>query len=260
MTTTLSRPGRTAAPRGTVRRGAPPATGPAGGRRAGAVLVAVALGAAALIGGAGLVVQQHLLDPRPFTVGVGSPVPVDGLVLTVADVGRRADATMGVNTAQQPMTGPAMPMGSGQLGTTGADTTGTDRTGTGAADPAASGSGMAAMPGMAGMLEHGQERVDVAVVVANDGDGAEVLDPARFVLWSDGRRVDLLAPTASTLAQVPLAEGAAMAGNLTFVVPVGTTPLQLGYADEPGRVLLERAGDAPAPADHAPSHDGSGAP
>lgn len=253
MTTTLSRPATTAVAPGTVRPGAAPRSRPAGGRRAGAVLATVVLGAAVVVGGAGAVVWQELADPEPFSVGLGTPVPADGLVLVVEDVGRRADATMGVNTAQEPMTGPAMPMGSGQLGAAGADTTGQ-----GAA--AAAGSSMAAMPGMAGMLEHGQERVDVAVVVANDDGSAEVLDPARFVLWSHGRRVDLLAPTTSTLAQVPLAEGSEMAGNLTFVVPVGTTPLELGYAGEPGRVLLEPAGSAPAPADHGPSHEGADSP
>jgi hypothetical protein len=254
MTTTLRRPGTTSTTGEGPRAAAAPRPRAAAAprRRAAAVLGAVALGAVALVAGAGAVVWQQVVDPEPFSVAVGTPVPADGLVLTVEDFGRRADATMGVNTAQQPLTGPAMPMGSGQVGTGGADTTGQGSTG--------AGSSMAGMPGMAGMLEHGQERVDVAVVVGNDDDGTEVLDPSRFVLYSDGAPVDLLAPTTTTLAQTPLADGARMAGNLTFVVPVGTTPLQLGYGDEPARVLLERAADAPAPADHDPAHDGADTP
>lgn len=227
MTTTLRRP-----PPAPVVRTASPS--PRRTSRAALLLTATTLvvaGAAV----AGAVAVDRLSDgpPAPQTVSVGESVALPGVELTVSQFARRRDATTGTGTAQQPMSGPAMPMAAGTPGGAHA---------------------MASMPGMAGALEQGQERLDVSLVVRGSGDRAVSLDPDRFRVYSAGRPVELLRPTVTTLTRTPLARGTAMRGGLVLVVPTGTSPLELAYGDEPARVVLEDGTTPSGPSAPQPGH------
>ena len=203
--------------------------------RAALLLTATAIVVAGAAG-AGAVAVDRLGDPPPApqTVSVGESVALPGVELTVSQFERRRDAMTGTGTAQQPMSGPAMPMATGASG--------------GAHD-------MASMPGVAGALPQGQERLDVSLVVRGTGDRAASLDADRFRVYSAGRPVQLLRPTVTTLTSTPLARGTAMRGGLVLVVPTGTSPLELAYGDEPARVVLEDGAAPAAPqAGHGATH------
>lgn len=113
---------------------------------------------------------------------------------------------------------------------------------------------MAGMPGMAGMLPEGQERVDVSLLVHNRGDSPHALDPAEFALVSDGEPVPMLADPVSEMTRSTIPAGARMAGTITFVVPEGTTPLRLEHPGADAAVELDTA--VPEPPGPAPRHGG----
>ena len=225
MTTTLRRPPP-----------APPvwATPPRRLARPALLLTGLALVAGVAAVGGVVAVGQLVQPPAPQQVSVGESVALPGVEFTVTQFERRRDAVTGTGTAQQPMSGPAMPMGAG---------------------PSSGGAhDMASMPGMAGVLEPGQERLDVSVVVRGSGDRPTSLDPDRFRLYSAGRPVELLRSTVTTLTGTPLSRGTGMRGGVVLVVPAGTTPLELAYGDEPTRVVL---GDAAGARAVDAGHDGA---
>lgn len=177
----------------------------------------------------------------PYQVGIGQPVTYGDLQVTVVDVSRRVDAVAGVNAERMPMGGPAMPMNS---------------MGAGAMDHDGQDGGMARMPGMAGVLEAGQERIDLRVSIVNRRGAGEPMDARAFGLSSLGRPVRLLQPTASDLPTTSVPPGFTLTGQLTFVVPEGTSPLELRYGDAAGRVLLDAA--QPGQHTHSPGSSGHG--
>ena len=212
-------------------------------RRRRLVSVAVIAIVLALLGGAAFAVIT--VRSAPLIAGMGTSVPVAGLELTVVDFSRRIDAAAGVNTEKMPLSGPAMPMGSMN-----------GMPGMGADDAAHSEDGtMPAMPGMAGMLEKGQERVDVSVAIRNGQDDAVRLDAARFQLFSNGTAVPLLQPTASDLTAPSVPPGFTTSGMLTFVIPEGTAPLELRYGGESSRVVLDTSAGAADEGSQAPHGD-----
>jgi hypothetical protein len=208
---------------------APGAAAPARRAVPGAIVV---LATAAVLGGAGLAAHERL-DRAGEPVLVGQSVSFAELRVAVVGVERRVDAVAGVNAKPLPMSGPAMPMGMGM-----------------------SAQGMAGMPGMAGMLHPGEERLDVRLEVLNDGDRASALAAAEFRLTSRGRPVPLLQPSTSEI-RGDLAPGFSVAGTVTFVIPEGTAPLELHYAEDRAGVLLDadeaRPGASPS-GTHAPAH------
>ena len=217
--------------------------GESSSRRRRLVSLAVVAIVLALLAGAAFAVVT--VRNAPVTAGVGSAVPVAGLDLTVVEFSRRIDAAAGVNTEKMPLSGPAMPMGSMN-----------GMPGMGADDAAHSEDGtMPPMPGMAGMLEKGQERVDVSVAIRNGQDDAVKLDAARFQLFSNGTAVPLLQPTASDLTAPSVPPGFTTSGMLTFVIPEGTAPLELRYDGESSRVVLGTSAGAAEEGSQAPHGD-----
>lgn len=205
-------------------------------RRATAVSVGLVLAtvAAMAVGGAAAWRVREGQN-QPIQAAVGETVGVSGLDLTIEEFSRRRDAVAGSNTKKLPLSGPAMPMNSMSASA-----------GTGADGQ----TGMGSMPGMAGMLEDGQERVDVSVLVRNSDDEAHELDVEDFALLSNGRRVELLQETTSDMSQATIPPGSALASTITYVIPDGTAPLHLRYGDEPVEVVLDAStADVVAPED-----------
>ena len=207
-------------------------------RRRMALSLAVVVTALALLTAA--VATVVTVQDAPVRAGIGTAVPVGGLELTVSSFDRRVDSMSGSNATQLPMSGPGMPTSS--MG------------GAAPHDDAAAEGG--SMPSMAGMLEQGQERVDVSVSVSNTTGESAQLDARKFRLFSGDREVELLQPTASDIAATAVPAGFTTNGKLTFVIADGTSPLELRYADETGRILLDgSAAEADGDAPHGDPHD-----
>ena len=90
-------------------------------------------------------------------------------------------------------------------------------------------------------LGHGQERVEISVVVRDVGREPRRVEPHRFRLTTDGRPVAPLRPLTTTLGGAPLQPGTGMRGGLVLVVPAGTSPLELSYDGGPARIVLDDA-------------------
>lgn len=220
------------------------AAGPRPGRTgAGVTYVVLCCLASVLLIAAGAAAWSEVTGPRqPAVVGLDETMSMAGLDVVVSRFERRADAVAGVNAKKQPMSGPAMPMN--------APLTGGEPQASGTTDkPDMPGmSGMSGMSGMAGALKEGEERIDIDISLQNSSDETlPSLDPSRLELMSDGRPVPLLQPTKSDVTVTPLSAGHAMAGTVNFIIPQGTTPLELRYRGQASIVVLETATD---PSEH----------